>query len=60
MGLRKTYTAVLTDRKRAAIVHYMHEQPDEFVALAQRLADADVRAGKRQIPGVDVVEGTAL
>jgi len=59
MGLRKTYTPVLTDRK-AALMHYISEQPDEFVALLMRLAWADVRAGKRQLPGFVVEEGTTL
>lgn len=58
-GLRKTYTPVITDR-RAAILHYMNVQPDEFVALVQRLAEVDVRAGKRRIPGFEVREGTKL
>lgn len=58
-GLRKTYTPVLTD-KRAAILHYMGEQPDAFVDLVQRLAETDVRAGKRQLPGFEVREGTRL
>lgn len=59
LGLTKTYTAVLTDRK-AALLHYAATRPDELVSLLQRLADADVREGKRQIPGFDVVEGTRL
>lgn len=54
-GLTTYYEAVLTDR-RAAIIHYMNAQPDEFVSLVQRLADTDVRAGKRQIPGFTVEE----
>lgn len=58
-GLRKTYTPVITDQK-AAILHYMKDQPGEFVALVQRLAEIDVRAGKRQIPGITVEEGTRL
>lgn len=58
-GLRKTYTPVLTD-KRAAILHYMNAQPDAFVELVERLAVIDVRAGKRQIPGFEVREGTRL
>lgn len=59
MGLRRTYTAVMTDRK-AALVHYITTQPESVTAYLQGLADADVRRGLRQIPGFDVVEGTAL
>lgn len=59
MGLRRTYTAVMTDRK-AALVHYITTRPDDVTAYLQGLADADVRQGKRQLPGFDVVEGTAL
>lgn len=58
-GLRKTFTPVITDR-RACILHYMGEQPEQFVALVQSLAETDVRAGKRQIPGVTIEEGSKL
>lgn len=54
-GLTTYYEAVMTDHK-AAILFYMKDQPAEFVALAQRLADADVRSGKRQIVGFTVEE----
>lgn len=53
IGLRTTYHPVMTDR-RAAILHYMNRQPDAFVTLAQQLAETDVRAGQRQIPGFSV------
>lgn len=59
MGLTKTHTPVMTDRK-AALVHYLTTQPDAVVGFLQGLAEADVRAGKRQLPGFDVVEGTRL
>lgn len=59
LGLRKTWTAVLADRK-VALLHYLVAQPAEFEALLQRLADMDVREGKRTIPGFNVVEGTKL
>jgi hypothetical protein len=59
MGLTRTWTAVMADRK-AALVHYLTTQPDTVVAFLQGLAEADVRAGKRQIPGFDVIEGTRL
>lgn len=55
LGLTTYYEAVLTDR-RAAVLHYMGRYPDEFIALAHRLADADVRAGQRTIPGFTVEE----
>lgn len=55
IGLRTYYTATLTDRK-AALFHYLERQPEEFVTLLQRLADADVRRGLRQIPGFEVTE----
>jgi len=59
MGLRKTYTPELTDRK-AALLHYLAQQPSEFEALLMQLAQRDVRAGKRQIPGFQIIEGTTL
>lgn len=54
-GLTTYYEAVMTVQ-RDAMLHYMKDQPGEFVALCQRLADADVRSGKRQIPGFTVEE----
>lgn len=54
-GLTTYYEAVLT-AQRDAMLHYMKEQPHEFLALCQRLADIDVRAGKRSIPGFTVEE----
>lgn len=59
LGLRKIFVAVMTDRK-AALLHYVAQQPEAFVDLLQRLADQDVRAGKRQIPGFTVEQRTAL
>lgn len=53
LGLSTYYKATLSDQK-AAVLHYMREQPGEFIALVQRLADLDVRGGKRQIPGFTV------
>jgi hypothetical protein len=58
IGLRTTYRPVMTDRK-AAILHYMNAQPEAFIALAQQLAEADVRSGKRQLVGFDVVQDRA-
>ena len=54
-GLTTYYEAVMTGQKEA-ILHYMKDQPAEFIALAQRLADQDVRGGKRSIPGFSVEE----
>lgn len=55
LGLTTYYKATLTDQK-AAVLHYMRDQPGEFIALVQRLADLDVRNGKRTIPGFAVTE----
>lgn len=54
-GLTTYYEAVLTNQ-RDAMLHYMKDQPGEFIGLCQRLADADVRSGKRAIPGFTVEE----
>lgn len=59
MGLRTVYRAVLTDRGQA-LRHYAATQPDELVALLQRLADQDVRRSIRSIPGFNVVAETVL
>jgi hypothetical protein len=54
-GLRTYWHAEITDR-RAALNHYLKNAPDEFVATIQRLADQDVRAGVRNIPGIVAIE----
>ncbi|MCR5876970.1 hypothetical protein [Phenylobacterium sp. J367] len=59
IGLRKFYRAELVDRK-AALLHYAQTRPDDIVGLLCRLADVDVREGKRQIPGFNVVEETRV
>jgi hypothetical protein len=59
IGLRKFYTPVMTDRK-AALMHYAATRPDDIVATLQRLAEVDVREGKRTIPGFDVREETRV
>lgn len=59
MGLKKTYTPVLTDPK-AAMLHYMVRDREAFIALVNDLAMRDVREGKRQIPGFEIMEGTKL
>lgn len=53
LGLRTVWVATMTDQK-TAILFYMKEQPGEFIALAQRLADVDARNGKRLIGGFTV------
>lgn len=53
--LRTVYRAEITDIG-AALDHYAFEDGAEIIALLQRLADRDVRAGKRSIPGVVVHE----
>ncbi len=59
IGLKTFYRAEMTDRK-AALVHYLTDRPDVVVGFLQAQADADVRAGKRSIPGFNVVEDTRL
>lgn len=52
-GLRTHWEAEITDRK-AALLHYLKEQPEAFASLIQELADRDARneATRRDIPGV--------
>lgn len=59
IGLRRTYQAVLSNRQ-AALKHYAANRPDDLIALLQKLADSDVREGKRAIPGFDIIEGTKV
>lgn len=59
MGLRTVHVAVMTDRK-AALLHYLVAQPEAVVALLQKLADQDVREGKRTVPGFDIRAETRL
>jgi hypothetical protein len=59
MGLTKTYTPVMVDRK-AALIHYAGTRPDDLAGFLMTLAQTDVRNGKRQIPGFRVDEGTRL
>lgn len=55
-GLRTVYRAELIDQ-RAAMLHYMHAEPQAFLDLIQSLADRDVRSpATRQIPGFRTVE----
>lgn len=59
MGLRSVWKATLTD-SHAAAAHFWRTNPDAFTALLQKLADDDVRSGKRTIPGFDVIESRIL
>lgn len=54
-GLRSFWSATLVDR-REALLHYVKTWPPEIITALEILADQDVRAGKRQIPGFDVIE----
>lgn len=55
VGLRTVHVPVMTDAREAAR-HYWQAAPDEIHALLQTLAERDVRAGKRQIPGFEIRE----
>jgi hypothetical protein len=55
LGLRTTYRPELTDLS-AATKHYWSTRREDFVALLMTLAEADVRAGKRMIPGFEIHE----
>lgn len=59
MGLRSVWRAEMTDG-RAAAGHYWTTRRAEVDAFFQGLADADVRAGKREIPGFLVLETRVL
>ncbi len=59
MGLRSVWRAEMTDG-RAAAGHYWRERRADVDAFFQGLADADVRAGKRSIPGFLVLETRVL
>lgn len=59
MGLRTVWRAYLIDA-HAAAAHYWRTNPDAFNAVLQKLADEDVRSGKRQVPGFDIQEERVL
>lgn len=59
MGLRSVWTATLTNAREAA-AHYWTINPDAFNAFLQKLADDDVRAGKRSVPGFTITEERRL
>ena len=54
-GLRSYFKPVLTDGQ-AALTHYWRTNRAALEAFALDLAAKDVQAGKRQIPGFDVIE----
>ena len=53
--LRTSYKAVLVDAQVAAGAYWKRD-PSAFNAFLQKMADADVASGRRDIPGFDVVE----
>jgi hypothetical protein len=59
MGLRSVWKAELKDAQIAAGCFWKRD-PSVFNAFLQKLADEDVRAGKRSIPGFDVTEARVL
>jgi hypothetical protein len=59
MGLRSVWKAELKDAQVAAGFFWKRD-PSAFNAFLQKLADEDVRAGKRSIPGFDVTEARVL
>jgi len=54
-GLRTSYEATVTDLN-AAIKHYWGIRRADFQEFVQGLADADVRRGVREIPGITINE----
>lgn len=54
-GLRTYHEPVLTDLN-AAIQHYWRTNRAEFEALVCTLAAKDARAGRREIPGFEIIE----
>lgn len=59
MGLRTHFRAEITDPK-ACLIFYASTRRDDLMAFLLRLAQADVDAKRRQIPGVTVIEETRL
>lgn len=55
VSLRTSYVPVMTD-PLAALKHYRMTEPEALKEFLQSLAVRDVRAGKRHLPGFDVVE----
>ena len=59
MGLRSVWKAELKDAQIAAGFFWKRD-PSVFNAFLQKLADEDVRSGKRSIPGFNVTETRVL
>lgn len=59
IGLRSVWRAEMVDGREAAR-HYWQTRREEVDAFFQGLADADVRAGKREIPGFLIQETRVL
>lgn len=55
LGLRAAWVPTLTDRN-AAIKHYWAKAPEAFERLVIDMAQRDVRAGIRSIPGFQIIE----
>lgn len=55
IGLRSYFSPVMVDA-RLALKHYAATNPEAVKAALQALAAADVAAGKRQIPGFNIIE----
>lgn len=53
VSLRTTYVAVMTNSAEA-LRHYKQTNPDAIKATLQSLAERDIRAGRRSIPGFEV------
>lgn len=64
MGLRKTYTATLTNPRDALLHYWGGATPgvgrEALIACLQQLAQQDVNRKVHTIPGVTVVEGTTF
>jgi len=54
-ALRTYHVAQITDRK-ALLQHYMVNQPEALTEWLQEQAQRDVTAGKRNLPGVTVID----
>lgn len=55
VGLRSYFIPTIVDR-RALLMHYLATNPDAITVCLQKLAEDDVRAGKRSIPGCTISE----
>lgn len=53
--LRSVWKPSLSDIRQACR-HYFTERPEAFEAVVQKLAEDDVRSGKRSIPGFNIIE----